>query len=239
MDLEENWGGIGDGVATVSHLLYSQPALPWNVFEQLCIRRITTDEEEESLDGLDRLVTGESASDDIDLVEVLFGEKKLLAAGSREEDIDGGIDTLVADLAIQDELHIARSLEFLKDKIIHAAVGINKRGCHDGERTCLLGIARGGEELAWYLHSAGIHTAAHRATSSSLGIVEGTPDAGEGVHEHKNILALLNEPLGAIHGDLRDAGVAAEIAVIGTGIEFGLRDGATDFSNLFGTLIDK
>ena len=72
-----------------------------------------------------------------------------------------------------------------------------------------------------------------------MGIVEGTPDAGEGVHEHKNILALLNEPLGAIHGDLRDAGVAAEIAVIGTGIEFGLRDGATDFSNLFGTLIDK
>ena len=72
-----------------------------------------------------------------------------------------------------------------------------------------------------------------------MGVVKGASDAGEGVHENKDILPLFNQPLGAIHGDLRNACVAAEITVIGTGVQLGLGNGAPDLGDLFRAFIDK
>ena len=60
-------------------------------------------------------------------------EEEFLATSAGEEDVNGGIDALVADLAIEDELHVAGTLEFLKDQVIHAAVGVDQGSRHDGE----------------------------------------------------------------------------------------------------------
>ena len=97
-------------------------------------------------------MTGEAAADDIDLVHVLGSEEQFLAACAGEEDIDGGVDALVADLAVEDELHVAGTLELLEDQVVHAAVGLDERCRHDREGSGLLGIAGGGEELARDLH---------------------------------------------------------------------------------------
>jgi len=184
-------------------------------------------------------VTGQSATDDVDLVHVLGREEQLFATRSGEEDVDRGVDALVADLAVENELHVAGTLELLEDEVIHAAVGLDQGGGHDGEGAGLLGVAGCGEEFARDLHGAGVHAAAHGAASAALCVVEGTADTGQGVHEDEDVLPLLDQALGTVDGDLGDAGVAAEIAVVRAGVEFGLRDGAADFRNLFGTLVDQ
>src|SRR5690349_3839881 len=83
-------------------------------------------EEEQALDGFNGLVAGEAAADDADLVQVGLGQKQFFAAGPTLEDIDGRVDALVADLAIEDELHVAGALELLEDELIHAAVGLDE-----------------------------------------------------------------------------------------------------------------
>src|SRR5258707_794952 len=122
---------------------------PRNTGEHLRVRREFLHEEEQSLDGLDRLVPGETAADDVDLVQVSLRKQKLLPTRAALEDIDGRVDAQVADLAIEDELHVAGALELEKDELIHTAAGLNERGGDNGKRTRFLGVTCGGENLAW------------------------------------------------------------------------------------------
>ena len=184
-------------------------------------------------------MAGEPAADDVDLVHLLGGEEEFLATRAGKENVNGGVNALVADLAVEDELHVAGALELLENEVVHAAVGLDEGGRHDGERSGLLGVARGGEELAGDLHGAGVHAAAHGAAATALRVVERAADAGERVHEDEDILPLLDEALGAVDGDLGDAGVTAEIAVVRAGVKLGLRDGALDLGDLLGTLVDQ
>jgi hypothetical protein len=55
----------------------------------------------------------------------------------------------------------------------------------------------------------------------------------------KTSLPCSTRSLGSVHGDLGDAGVAAEIAVVGTGVEFGLRHGAPDLGDLLRALVHE
>jgi hypothetical protein len=89
--------------------------LTWEVFEQLLVGRIFPNEKEKPLDGLDRLVACETAADDTDFMEVLFRDKKFFSAGAGLENIDRWVDALVADFAIQDDLHIASAFELLEN----------------------------------------------------------------------------------------------------------------------------
>ena len=184
-------------------------------------------------------MAGESAADDVDLMHLLGVKEQFFTTCAREEDVNRGVDALVADLAVENELHVAGALELLEDEVVHAAIGLDKGGSHDGEGTGLLGVAGCCEEFARDLHGSGVHAAAHGATSAPLSVVKGATDTGQGVHEDKDVLPLLDQSLGTVDGNLGDAGVAAEIAVVGAGVEFGLRDGAANLRNLFGTLVDQ
>jgi len=146
---------------------------------------------------------------------------------------------LFADLAVEHELHVAGTLELLEDQIIHATVGLDQCGRHDGEGTGFLGIACGRKKLARNFHGSGIHTTAHGTASATLRVVKGAADTGQGIHQNKDILALLDETLGTVNGDLGNPGVAAEITVVGTGVEFGLRHGASDLGHLLGAFVHE
>jgi hypothetical protein len=53
------------------------------------------------------------------------------------------------------------------------------------------------------------------------------------------MLSCFDQPFRPINGELRDAGVTLDIAVIGTGHQFCLRMRTPEISDLFGTLIDQ
>ena len=63
------------------------------------------------------------------------------------------------------ELHIARSLEFLVDEVVHAAAGINETGGDDGQAATLSRIAGGTEEVLGGIKGGGVNPAGQGATT--------------------------------------------------------------------------
>ena len=155
------------------------------------------------------------------------------------ENVDRRVDALVADLAVEDDFHVSGAFELLENQLVHAAIRLNEGGRHDGERAGFLGVAGGGEEFAGNFQSAGVDAAGHGASTAALGIVERTADAGEGVHEHEDILAHFHQALGALHAELGDAGVGFDVRIVRAGHEFGGGNSAADFGDLFGALVHE
>ena len=152
-------------------------------------------------------------------------QEQFLAAGAGKENIDRGINALVADLAIEHHLHVAGAFEFLENQFVHAAAGFDERGGDDGERAGFFGVARGGENLSRDFHGASIDAAAHGAAAAAHGIVKGARRAGDGIEQDENVLAGFDQALGALDRQLRDAGVALDVAVVRAGHDLRPADG--------------
>ena len=69
---------------------------------------------------------GELAAEDADAVEFLRVVKEFVAPGGGLEEIDGGKDALVAEPAIEADLHVSGAFVFLEDEVVHAAVGLDE-----------------------------------------------------------------------------------------------------------------
>ena len=158
----------------------------------------------------------------------------------RLEDIDRRVDALVADLAVEHELHVSGAFELLEDELVHAAAGIDERGGDDGQRARFLGVARRGEKLARDFQRARIDAAGHGASAAAHGVVEGAADAGDRVEQDEDILARIRRD--AWRARWRAARCACatsrrmsfELAMISA-----RRDGALDFGDFLGPLIDE
>ncbi len=61
--------------------------------------------------------------------------------------MNGGENAQFGDGAVEVDLHVAGALEFLKNEIVHAAVGLDEGRGEDGEAAALLHVARGAEEF--------------------------------------------------------------------------------------------
>ena len=184
-------------------------------------------------------MSGESATDDADLVQVVLRDQQLVAARAALENIDRGIYALVADFAIEHDLHVSRALELLEDQLVHAAPRINERGGDDGERAGLLGVARGGENLARDFQRAAVHAAGHRASAAGDRVVERAAEAGDRVEEDEHVAPAFHEPLGALDAELRDARVRFHIHVVRAGPQFGVGDVALEVGDLLGALVHE
>src|SRR5687768_11032916 len=60
---------------------------------------------------------GEKLTEQKDAVHLRLGEKKLFLSRSGFEDVDCGEDSAIGDLPVENELHVARSLELLENHV--------------------------------------------------------------------------------------------------------------------------
>ena len=74
------------------------------------------------------------------------------------ENIHGREDTLVGDLAVEDDFGVARALELFKNHFVHAAASIDQRGRDDRQRSTLFDVARRTEEALRTLQRIGVNT---------------------------------------------------------------------------------
>ena len=114
---------------------------------------------EQELDRIHRAHGRQDAAQDIGLGQGAFLDQKLVLAGARAHDVDGGEDALVGDLAVQDDFAVTRALELFEDHFVHAAAGIDQGGGDDGERSAFLDIAGGAEKALGALQGVGVHAA--------------------------------------------------------------------------------
>src|SRR5436305_4407020 len=101
-----------------------------NTFEHFRVRREFFHEHQKTLNGFLRFVTGETAANEIDLFQFPRLQQEFFAARSGPKDVNGRINSLIANFSVQDHFLVARSFELLKDQLVHTAAGFDQ-GCGD------------------------------------------------------------------------------------------------------------
>src|SRR5882724_2100494 len=226
-------------IADRSALGGSKINLARNPLQHLLVSREFFHEHEQTLDRFAGLVAGEAAANQIDLLQFPWLKEQFLAPSAGEENVDGWINALIADLPIKDHLHVAGAFEFLEDQLIHSTSGFDERSRDNGERARFLGVARGGEKFSRSFHGASVDTAAHGSAATAHGVVKRPSCSGDRVEQNENVLAGFDETLGALDRELRDPRVTFDIAVVRAGHDLGLRTGTAEIGDFLRTLVDE
>src|SRR5919112_780849 len=147
---------------------------------------------------LQLLIAVERAQDAANLPDPLgLGglHKEFLLARARVLDVDGRVDPLVRELALQMNLHVSRTLELLVDDLVHAAPGLDERTGDDRKRSAVLDVPSRAEKLLWRVERRRIDAAGEDTPRSRCREVVCPREARDRIEQHDHVLALLYEPL--------------------------------------------
>src|ERR1035437_6463973 len=82
----------------------------------------------EKLHGVDRRERVDDAAEDPGALEVFLGDQQLFLTRAGALDVDGREDALVDQLAVEDDFHVAGTLELFEDDLVHARAGVDEGG---------------------------------------------------------------------------------------------------------------
>ena len=167
-----------------------------------------------------------------------MGKQQIFPSGAGTVEVDCGEDAAFGKFAVEMDFHIARTLEFFVNDVVHARAGINERGGDYGERTAVFYISRTAEEPLGGVERAGVDTAGKRSARGRNGKVIGACKTGERIHYYNYVLAQLHVALGALYQKFRRLAV-----VFGHFVKRGINDfaanGTLHIRNFFGTFVHK
>ena len=225
------------------HALYERKIkafrLARNVLEHLSVRREFLHEHQETLNRFLGFVSGQTAPDEIDFLQLPRLQQQFFAACSGQKDVDGRINPLVADFSVEHHFHVSGAFELLKDQLIHPAAGFNQRRGDDGERTRFLGVPGGCENLSWRFHGTRVDTTAHGAAATAHCIIKSTSGARDGIEEDEHMFSSFDQSFGSLDRQLRNPRVTFYVRVVGAGHQLRCRMRPTKISHFFGTFIDQ
>src|SRR5215475_7074571 len=181
-------------------------------------------------------MTGESATNQINLLELPRLQKQLFATRAGEENVDRGINPLIADLAVEHHFHVTGAFEFLEDELVHPAAGFDQSRRYNGKRTCFFGIARRRKNLSRDFHRASVDTAAHGAAAARHRVVKRASCSRNRIEQNENVLTCLDQALRALDRELGDSGVALNVAVVRAGDDLCLWMRTFEIGHFFRTL---
>ena len=115
------------------------------------------------------------------------------------DDVDGGEDALVGQLAREVQLHVGGALELLEDDVVQAAAGLDQRGAEQRQAAAVLDVARRPEEALGLVEAVGVEAAGERLAARGAGQVIGAGQARQAVQQHERLLPLFREPFGPFH----------------------------------------
>ena len=136
------------------------------------------------------------------------------------------------------QLHVARALEFLEDDVVHAAAGLDERRRQDGDRAAFLDVSCGTEKLLGLVQRRRVQTAGQRAPAGRLHQVVRPRQAGDGIHQDDDVLAVLHEPLRPGQHHLRHLHVVGRL-LVERGVDHLALDLALHVRDLLGPLVDQ
>ena len=73
-------------------------------------------------------------------------EELLFLAGAGFGDVQGRINSLIGQVPVERQLHVASALELFEDDLIHSAAGVDQAGCQNGEAAAVFDFSGGSEE---------------------------------------------------------------------------------------------
>ena len=188
--------------------------------------------------GLYGVHVGEKLSEDPDTVVGICIIEEVVPTCRGKDQIDGREDSLVGEVAVQLEFHVAGALEFLKDNVVHLGTGFSESGGKDGKRAAAFDITGSTEEALGLLEGVGVHTAGENLTGSRLNGVIGACKTGYGVQEDNYVVAAFNKPAGLIQHHIGNLDVAFCGFIEGGGNNLGL-DASLHVRNFLRALINE
>ena len=118
-------------------------------------------------------------------------------------------------MTAQEQLHVRRSLEFLKDDIIHTRAGFHRDSSDYGQASGVAGIACRTEKALWANQCRRGDSVGHWTPSLHQRRLIGTRQLGKAVQKNHHIPSILHQPLGAFQHRFAHAGL--RIGRIGEG----------------------
>ena len=112
-------------------------------------------------------------------VEGVLLEQQVVATSARRHNVDRGEDALVAELAVELQLHVAGTLEFLKDHLVHLAASLNEGCGDDGETASVLNVARSAKESLGTLQGIGVNTTTQNLATGRSDCIVGASQASD------------------------------------------------------------
>ena len=187
-------------------------------------------------------VCGEAAEHAAELphhLQLLAVEQQLLVTGARRVDVDRRVDPPLGEPAVEPQLHVAGALELLEDRLVHPAVGLHQRRRQDRQRSALLDVAGGTEELLRRVQRSSVDATGEDPSARRGGEVVGTTQTSDAVEDDDDVLALFDEALGLLDRQLGDVGVLVARPVERRGDDLAALDVAAHVGDLFWPLVDE
>ena len=165
-------------------------------------------------------------------------DQQFFAAGTRFVQVNCRIDALFCQTAFQMHFHVAGTLEFFKDHVIHARTRFDQRRGDDGQRAAFFDIARGAEEAFWTLQRVRVDTTGQDLARGRDDGVVGARQAGDRVEQDHHVFFHFDQALGFFQHHLGHLHVARGRLVEGRGDDFAAH-GALHFGHFFRTFVDQ
>src|SRR6266498_1427833 len=170
--------------------------------------------------------------------QLLVSEQQLLLAGRGTVHVQCREDATLGELAVQPDLHVPGGLELLEDDLVHARAGVHQRGRQDRQRAAVLDVAGRSEEALGRVQGRGVDTAGQDLAAGRGGEVVGARQAGDAVEQDHHVLAVLDQTLGPLDGQLGHLAVVVARPVEGR-VDHLRLGGALHVGDLFRPLVDE
>src|ERR1700712_5279661 len=154
---------------------------------------------------LERLLSVEAREHPAELPDdgqLLLAHEQLFTTSSGLYGVDGREDPLVREIAPQPDLHVAGALELLEDDLVHLRATFDEGSRENGQRSAVLDVARGAEELLRRVERSRVDTTGQDPAARRRGEVVGATQAGDPVEEHHDVVTELDKTLGPLDGQL-------------------------------------
>ena len=138
------------------------------------------------------------------------------------------------------QLGVTGALELLEDHLVGLGPGVDEGGTEDGQRSALLDVASGAEELLGLDESLGVDAARSDLAGGGHGVVVAAGQPRDRVEQDDHVVAALDHAPGFFHDHLRHLDVADRLLVEGRGHDLHRLGGvAAEVGHLLGPLVDE
>ena len=172
-------------------------------------------------------------------MQLVRRQQPFFLACGRSANIDGRVDALLGDLALEVQLHVARALELLVDHLVHLGSGVDQRRRDNGQAAAFLDVSRRAEETLRPFQGMRIDAAGQHLPGGRDDGVVGARQPRDGVEQDNHVLLVFHQALGLFDHHFGHLDVARWRFVEGARHDLCVDHRALHVGDFFRTLVDQ
>ena len=177
--------------------------------------------------------------DQEDAILLLLTEQQLFLPCPGLQHVDRGEDAPIRDLAVKNELEVARALELLEDHFIHPRTGAHEGGRDDRQGTTAVNAPGGAEESLGFLERFRVDAAGEDLPGHRRDGVVRPSEARDGVEEDDDVLSRFDKTLGLFDDHIRHLHMPGRRLIKRRADDLGAGNSGDEVRHLLRPLVDE